>query len=76
MFTNTMPLAAMFMRNKLLAWVALFTALQSFLNEPFTQQSDAQPTWTSLVTALVGLVTCYMDFVIPPKPKVPTQPVA
>lgn len=53
------------MRNKLLSWVALFTALQMFLNEPKVKKADSQPAWVSVITAFVGILTCYMDFVIP-----------
>lgn len=65
LFSNTLPLVAMFMRNKLLSWVSVFTALQMFLNEPKTRKPDAQPAWVAMVTAFVGLITCYMDFVMP-----------
>jgi hypothetical protein len=65
MFSNTLPLAAMFLRNKILSWAALFTALQVYLNEPPVRGKDAQPAWITLVTSVIGLVTCYMDFVIP-----------
>ncbi|CAN6596259.1 hypothetical protein TRVA0_001S02498 [Trichomonascus vanleenenianus] len=66
MFSSTLPLAAMFMRNKLLAWAAVFTAIQSFLNEPINKKAgDSQPAWITLMTALIGLLTCYMDFVMP-----------
>lgn len=69
MFTSTLPLAAMFLRNKLIAWAALFTAVQGFLNEPTIQssspESQGQPAWITLTTALIGMITCYMDFAVP-----------
>jgi hypothetical protein len=27
--------------------------------------ADAQPAWISVITAIVGLFTCYSDFVLP-----------
>lgn len=58
-------MAAMFMRNKLMAWTAIFSALQAYLSEPKVKTSDQQPAWITLITSLVGLITCYSDFVMP-----------
>lgn len=60
-----MPLAAMFMRNKVMAWAALFTTTQAFLNEPAQLSGESQPAWLSVVLALVGIFTCYMDIFMP-----------
>lgn len=65
MFSSTLPLAAMFMKNKIMSWAALFTAIQLYLNEPKVRAPDAQPASISIVTAIVGLLTCYSDFVLP-----------
>lgn len=55
--------------NRLLAWVGVFTAIQTYLNEPKNKKptESSQPAWVTCVTAFVGLLTCYMDFIVPPK---------
>ncbi|CDO57224.1 similar to Saccharomyces cerevisiae YPR063C ER-localized protein of unknown function [Geotrichum candidum] len=67
MMTSSMPLAAMFLRNKVLSWAAFFTTLQAWLNEPSTIKTDAQPAWLSVVLAVVGILSCYVDLVFPQK---------
>ena len=62
-FSSTLPMAAMFMRSKILSWCAMFTAMQVYLNEPEIPEGDGQPGWMTLVIAFVGLGVCYMDFV-------------
>lgn len=65
--STSMPIAAMFLRNKVLAWAALFTTLQAYLNEPSFTDTEAQPAWLSVLISVVGLLTCYMDIIMPPK---------
>lgn len=48
-----------------MSWAAVFTALQSYLNEDKNKSSEGQPAWITMVTALVGLLTCYSDLVMP-----------
>lgn len=62
-FSSTLPMAAMFMRSRILSWCALFTAMQVYLNEPEERSPDAQPGWMSLIIAVLGVGTSYMDFV-------------
>ncbi|KAG5367913.1 hypothetical protein CJU90_0094 [Yarrowia sp. C11] len=67
--TTSLPMAAMFLRNKLMSWTALFTAITAYMNEPLIKptQSDgaSQPAWLSVLVSLVGLFTCYMDLAFP-----------
>lgn len=67
MITQTLPMAAMFMRNKVLSWLAFFLALQSYLSEPINkpQGGDGQPPLLRLVFAVVSLVACYIEFFFP-----------
>ncbi|VVT56360.1 uncharacterized protein SAPINGB_P005004 [Magnusiomyces paraingens] len=65
--SSSMPIAAMFLRNKILAWASLFTTIQGYLNEPAQLASDSQPAWLSVLLAAVGIVTCYMDIIMPPR---------
>ncbi|KAG7193879.1 uncharacterized protein KQ657_005077 [Scheffersomyces spartinae] len=69
MIAQTLPMAAMFMRNKLLSWSSLFLAVQAYLNEPVykvkSESSADQPPLLRIVFALVSLATCYIDLIIP-----------
>lgn len=62
-FSASLPMAAMFMRSRILSWCALFTAMQVYLNEPEERAPDAQPAWMSLIIAILGVGTSYMDFI-------------
>lgn len=67
MIAQSLPMAAMFMRNKLLSWSALFLAIQSYLNDPINAErdADAQPPFLRIVFAIVSLFTCYIDLFFP-----------
>lgn len=69
MIAQSLPMAAMFMKNKLLSWTSLFLAVQSFLNEPIHKQEDKdsqqQPPILRVVFALIALGTCYIDLIFP-----------
>lgn len=71
MIAQSLPMAAMFMKNKLLSWTSLFLAIQSFLNEPIHKQenkdkdSQQQPPILRVVFALIALGTCYIDLIFP-----------
>lgn len=69
MVSQTLPMAAMFMRNKVLSWSAVFLALQSYLSEPVnkpeTADSAAQPPLLRVVFAAISLATCYLEFFFP-----------
>lgn len=63
-------MAAMFMRNKMLSWAALFLAIQSYLNEPVNKpasddDSAQQPPILRVLFGFVSLGTCYMDLIFP-----------
>ncbi|KAK6458265.1 uncharacterized protein RJT20DRAFT_30110 [Scheffersomyces xylosifermentans] len=72
MIAQSLPMAAMFMRNKMLSWSALFLAIQSYLNEPINKPVEkddsgtpAQPPLLRVVFAFIALVTCYIDIIFP-----------
>ncbi|CAN3354301.1 hypothetical protein DICA3_B01816 [Diutina catenulata] len=70
MIAQSLPMAAMFMRNRMLSWTAVFLATQAFLNEPrhkpaADKDSAQQPASLRLVFALLSLVTCYIDLIFP-----------
>ncbi|KAG7665618.1 uncharacterized protein J8A68_000824 [[Candida] subhashii] len=70
MMAQSLPMAAMFMRNKILSWSAVFLAIQSYLNDPINAPpaedgSTSTPASLRVIFALVSLVTCYMDVIFP-----------
>ncbi|KAM9905184.1 hypothetical protein OXX79_002310 [Metschnikowia pulcherrima] len=69
MISQTLPMAAMFMRNKLLSWSSVFLALQSYLTEPANKpagsDSGSQPPLLRLAFAALSLATCYLEYFLP-----------
>ncbi|GEQ72652.1 hypothetical protein JCM33374_g6339 [Metschnikowia sp. JCM 33374] len=69
MISQTLPMAAMFMRNKLMSWSAVFLALQTFLTEPLNKpvgkDSGSQPPLLRLAFAVLSLATCYLEYFFP-----------
>lgn len=68
MVAQTLPMAAMFMKNKMLSWAALFLAVQSYLNQPTNRPADdkdSQPPILRILFSLISLVTCYLEFIFP-----------
>lgn len=69
MVAQSLPMAAMFMKNKLLSWTSLFLAIQSYLNDPINKQDDPestqQPPLLKIVFALIAVCTCYIDLIFP-----------
>lgn len=71
MISQTLPMAAMFMRNKMLSWSAVFLAIQSYLSEPINKpltgkdNSGAQPPLLRILFAFVSLATCYLELFFP-----------
>ncbi|RCK57769.1 hypothetical protein Cantr_06800 [Candida viswanathii] len=68
MIAQTLPMAAMFMRNKVLSWSAFFLAVQAYLNEPINKpatKEGEQPGLLKVLFALIAVLTCYMDVVFP-----------
>lgn len=70
MISQTLPMAAMFMKNKILSWAALFLAIQTYLTEPINKEQNekeagSQPPLLRLAFAFISLATCYMEFFFP-----------
>ncbi|KAK9241135.1 hypothetical protein V1525DRAFT_393790 [Lipomyces kononenkoae] len=66
MMASTLPMVAMFLRNKLVAWSALLVTIQSWLNESEASSRDStQPGWLKVLMSFVGLTVCYMDLFFP-----------
>ncbi|KAF1814484.1 hypothetical protein P152DRAFT_456735 [Eremomyces bilateralis CBS 781.70] len=67
---TTLPMAAIFMRNKMLGWTAVLFALQSWLSEtPEQAKGSGNPGLFSVGMAFMSLGTTYMHLFLPPIPK-------
>ncbi|KAF1824063.1 uncharacterized protein K489DRAFT_378454 [Dissoconium aciculare CBS 342.82] len=67
--TSTLPMAAMFTRNKLLAWTSVLFAVQSWLGESSSQKSSGgTPAIMSLGIAFTAVAVSYMSLFLPPPP--------
>lgn len=66
---QSLPMAAMFMRNRMLSWTAVLLAVQLWLNEPRHKQPDddkaQQPAILRVTFAVMSLLMCYAELVIP-----------
>ncbi|CAB4252057.1 similar to Saccharomyces cerevisiae YPR063C ER-localized protein of unknown function [Maudiozyma barnettii] len=77
MLNQSMPLAAIFLRNKFLAWFAVVQGMHYLLNTDREQAArDAsakdptgldQSPFTRLLIAVGAIIICYIDFVFPQK---------
>ena len=77
MLNQSMPLAAIFLRNKFLAWFALVQGVHYLLNTDREQVAkDAaakdptgldQSPFTRLLIAVGAIIICYIDFIFPQK---------
>ncbi|KAJ9614025.1 hypothetical protein H2200_002161 [Cladophialophora chaetospira] len=74
--TSTMPMAAMFTRNRMLGWFSLMTALLNWLGETPSQKATGTPGYLSFGMALLAVGVTYMPLFLPPPPNVARGPVA
>jgi hypothetical protein len=65
--SQNLPLAAMFLKNKALAWACLFFAVQSYLSEPYIKDpsDESQPAFFRIIFAFVAIGTSYLDLIFP-----------
>lgn len=65
--TQSMPMAAMMMRNKLLSWFSVFSAVIATLSSShgIKTAEDGQSPLLQLLLAAVGVAVCYMDLLFP-----------
>lgn len=67
-----LPMVAMFMRSKVIAWSALFISIQTYLSEPEIPSKDSAGLG-GVATALLSVAISYMNFIFgpnkPPTPK-------
>ncbi|KAL4805473.1 hypothetical protein BDV18DRAFT_19565 [Aspergillus unguis] len=65
--SSTMPMAAMFTRNRMIGWVAMVFSLQSWLGETAAQKENATtPAYMSVLMSLMALGVTYLPIFLPP----------
>ncbi|KAL3436798.1 hypothetical protein BDV09DRAFT_164488 [Aspergillus tetrazonus] len=65
--SSTMPMAAMFTRNRMIGWVAMVFSLQSWLGETEEQRKNATtPAYMSVGMSLMALAVTYLPLFLPP----------
>jgi len=70
---STLPMAAMFTRNKFMGWASVVFAMQNWLGESAESKKTAsQPAYLSVGMAFMALVVTYLPIFLPPPP-VPGQ---
>ncbi|KAF3941288.1 hypothetical protein ABW19_dt0201087 [Dactylella cylindrospora] len=71
--SSTLPMAAMFLRNKPMAWASMSFAIQTWLSEtPAMRAAGQQPAFFSIIFSAISILLSYMP--TPPRPgAVPTQ---
>ncbi|KAF7960526.1 hypothetical protein EAE96_000206 [Botrytis aclada] len=69
---STLPMAAMFTRNKLIGWASVLFAIQNWLGEsPETRKTSSQPAYFSVGMSLMALVITYLPMFLPPPSTAP-----
>ncbi|KAJ5335264.1 hypothetical protein N7541_005089 [Penicillium brevicompactum] len=66
--SSTMPMAAMFTRNRMIGWVSFVFSLQSWLGESPDQKKNAStPAYMSVLMSLMALIVTYFPLFLPPQ---------
>merc|ERR1711939_212223 len=66
-FSSTMPMAAMFTRNKMIGWLALMMSLLNWLGETPAQRATAtQPGYLTFGMSILAVAVTYMPLFLPP----------
>ncbi|KAF8476182.1 hypothetical protein BDZ91DRAFT_711128 [Kalaharituber pfeilii] len=66
--SSTLPMAALFTRNKMIAWSALVFAVQAWLNEtPAQLASGKQPGYFSIGMSAMSVVVTYLPMFKAPR---------
>ncbi|KAI0971908.1 hypothetical protein F4678DRAFT_430473 [Xylaria arbuscula] len=74
--SSTMPMAAIFTRNKYIGWASVVFSMQSWLGESeATTQSTSTPGYFSVGMSIMALLVTYLPIFMPPVPG-QTQPPA
>ncbi|KAH0288207.1 hypothetical protein M436DRAFT_82693 [Aureobasidium namibiae CBS 147.97] len=64
---STLPMAAIFTRNKMIGWVAVIFAVQNWLSEtPESQKAASTPGYMTVGMALMSTAVAYLPLFMPP----------
>ncbi|KAI1163471.1 hypothetical protein F5B18DRAFT_316694 [Nemania serpens] len=67
--SSTMPMAAIFTRNKYIGWAAVVFSMQSWLGESeATRQTTSTPGYFSVGMSVLALLVTYLPIFMPPVP--------
>ncbi|RFU76913.1 hypothetical protein TARUN_5326 [Trichoderma arundinaceum] len=65
--SSTLPMAAMFMRNKFVGWIAVVFSIQTWLGESEdSKKSNGTPGYFSVGMSFMALAVTYLPMFIPP----------
>ncbi|KAK3336848.1 hypothetical protein B0T19DRAFT_410756 [Cercophora scortea] len=65
--SSTLPMAAIFMRNRYIGWAAVAFSLQSWLGESEeTKKTSSTPGYFSVGMSLMSLIVTYLPLFLPP----------
>ncbi|KAL1972278.1 hypothetical protein VTN31DRAFT_7497 [Thermomyces dupontii] len=65
--TTTLPMMAMFMRNRLMGWVSVVISLQNWLAEtPEEKKTSATPAYMNVFMSVMALGATYLPLFLPP----------
>jgi len=66
--SSTLPMAAIFTRNKMLGWTSVMISVQNWLSEtPAQKSTQATPGYLSVGMALLSVGVAYMPLFLPPQ---------
>ncbi|CAN8100275.1 unnamed protein product [Discula destructiva] len=67
--SQTLPMAAIFLRNKYIGWAAVVFSIQNWLGESeYNKTNSSTPGYFSVGMALMSLVVTYLPMFLPPPP--------
>ncbi|RDL31523.1 Uncharacterized protein BP5553_09732 [Venustampulla echinocandica] len=67
--SSTLPMAAMFTRNKYIGWASVVFAIQNWLGESAeTAKTSSQPAYFAVGMAFMSLAVTYIQLFLPPPP--------
>ncbi|KAM7209645.1 protein Asterix [Naviculisporaceae sp. PSN 640] len=66
---STLPMAAIFMRNRYVGWAAFVFSIQTWLGESEeSKKSSSTPGYFSVGMAFMSLIVTYLPIFLPPQP--------
>ncbi|KAF1947286.1 hypothetical protein EJ02DRAFT_392458 [Clathrospora elynae] len=66
---STLPMAAIFTRNKMIGWVAVVFAIQAWLAEtPEQKKTASTPAYVQIGMSAMSLLVSYSSMFLPPPP--------